>query len=144
VIGRWRYLVGGTAGTTALASVERAPINPGGTLGTFTDAGVSLVTLRRGHTAVVIGPWLYVIGGARAAGTLGTVERAAIAADGTLGAFATVSGVDLVAVREHHTSVVIQSYLYMTGGDGPGDTDTIERATIAADGSLGDFATVAA
>jgi N-acetylneuraminic acid mutarotase len=135
VIGNYLYVVGGAS--TSSNTVERAAIQADGSLRPFaTVPDVALVTPRRRHTAAVIGRYLYIVGGAGAAGTLNTVERAEITANGSLGPFAGVYA--LSGVRETHSSAVIGNYLYLLGGaDSNGPLRSVERVEINADGSLG-------
>jgi hypothetical protein len=142
VIGNSVYVVGGEAGGNQLSSVERATINADGSLGPFaTVSGVNLNQQRFGHISVVLGDFLYVIGGYASGGRLTSVERAAINANGTIGPFATVTGVALNTGRNLFTGLVTGSYLYVMGGSGDsGAIDIVERSAIAADGSLGAFA----
>ncbi|HTM19931.1 MAG TPA: hypothetical protein VL172_05475, partial [Kofleriaceae bacterium] len=124
----------------ALASVECAPIGADGTLGAFADAGVTLNTPRSGPALAVIGSWLYVIGGSSDAATLRGLERAAIAEDGTLGAFAAAG--TLQTARTGATAIVLGSTLHVLGGwNGSDLEDTYESAAILAGGNLGSFAT---
>jgi hypothetical protein len=97
------------------------------------------VTPRDGHTSAVIGHALYILGGNGRDGSLSSVERATINADGSLGAFATMPGSNLTTIRRAHTSVVIGGHLYIVGGFGNALLNSIEQATIAADGTLGPF-----
>jgi hypothetical protein len=89
----------------------------------------------------VIGDQLYVLGGVN--GPLAYVdqaERATIASDGSLGAFAAVPGGTFVSPRVEVSLAVVGDYLYGFGGfTADGDSDTVEGAKIAADGSLGPF-----
>lgn len=141
VIGNYLYLIGGFAGIARSKTVERAMINADGSLGPFATVPATLVAARYGATSAVIGNYLYVLGGN---GGGSTVERAMIDATGSLGSFATVSGVTLVTSRFYHASAVIQNYLYIISGDADGAlTNSVERAPINADGSLGPFTTVA-
>ena len=144
------YLLGGVTGAgTYSASVARATVVEGD-LGSFTNqAGVTLSTARSSFTTAVIGRYVYVIGGRSASGVTGTIERAAIAPDGTLGTFAPYTG-SLVTPRADHSAAIINGYgstryLYLFGGITGNGTilGSVEVATIAADGSLGAFATVA-
>jgi Kelch motif protein len=144
-VGNFLYVLGGSAGTGGvLDTVERASINADGSLGPFTTVtSLSLVTARYLHTTVVAGNSLYILGGAGASGTaLSSIERATINADGTLGAFTAVSDSGLVAPRYGHTSIVVGRYVYVVGGLGNGILNSVERASINSDGSLGPFITV--
>ena len=144
------YLLGGmTAASTYAASVARATVVEGN-VGNFTNqAAVTLATARAGFATAVIGTYVYVIGGRSSTGVIGTIERAAIAPDGTLGTFAPYAG-SLVTPRADHAAVVINGYgstryLYVLGGIAANGTilGSVEVATIAADGSLTPFVTVA-
>jgi N-acetylneuraminic acid mutarotase len=138
VIGRHVYAIGGgNELSDALDSVERAAAGADGSLGPFSVLpGAALATGRSGHTAAVLGGYLYVIGGHGER----SVERAAIHGDGSLGPFATVEGVALSVARGAHASAVIGNQLYVIGGQSSdGALASVERATIATDGSLGPF-----
>jgi hypothetical protein len=142
VVGHDLYVIGGENAGTPLGSVEHALIDADGTLGTFTlVTGVALVTARSGATTVVLGGYVYVIGGTNAGGPLGTVERAKIQSDGTLATFATVSGVALATARTDAASAVVGDSLYVIGGTGAsGKLASIEAAVIDPDSSLEAFA----
>jgi hypothetical protein len=144
VTSSWVYVVGGTASTGPVHSVELAATNADGTLDAFDLANASLVQARSGHTATVIGNSLYVVGGTGVSRLLGTVERAAISSDGSLGPFATVFDSELNTGRTGHASVMLGSFLYVIGGEitGGGKLGSIERAPIRRDGSLGQFAPI--
>jgi N-acetylneuraminic acid mutarotase len=143
VIGRYVYVLGGVGDSGSLNTVERASSNADGSLGPFAAVpGVNLVTARQAHTIAVIGNHLYVIGGIGNGTPLNSVEGAIIAPDGTLGPFATVSEVTLATAREGHTSAVVGNYLYVLGGAGSNALNSVERAIINSDDSLGPFATV--
>ncbi|HEY2747096.1 MAG TPA: hypothetical protein VGL86_20880, partial [Polyangia bacterium] len=87
MIGNYLYAIGGGNGTNA-AVIERASFDAGSALSAFSDAGISLHTPRRNAGSIVLGHWLYVIGGQSGA-PLASIERAQILDDnGTLGAFA--------------------------------------------------------
>lgn len=145
VIGNNYYVIGGASNFIARASVERAAINADGTIGNFSDTTVTLSTARWGLASVIIGNYLYVIGGAGTNNSpLSTVERAPINTDGTLGNFSIVPTVALNTARNAHTAQVIGNYLYVVGGYSSAGTRlaSVERAPINADGSLGTFVTV--
>jgi hypothetical protein len=144
------YLLGGSTGaSTYSASVERATVVEGH-LGSFTNQpAVTLSTARAGVTTAVAGKYVYVIGGRSATGVIGTIERATIAPDGTLGTFAPYAS-SLVTPRADHSAAVINGYgssryLYVFGGIAGNGTilGSVEVSTIAPDGTLGAFTTVA-
>jgi len=140
VVGNYVYVIGGL-GDHLLGGVERAVIRDDGSLGTFeTLAGVTLLTARRDHVVAVVGGYVYVIGGTDGDGARADVERAPIAADGTLGAFAVAPGVALNAARAGHALEVIGAYVYVIGGVGVGGSlGSMERAPIRDGGELGPF-----
>lgn len=142
VVGGTLFAIAGSGSTGTLNSIEHAAINSDGTLGPFMlDSGTALATPRTGHVSVVIGNSLFVIGGTRSDGTkLGSIERAIIQPDGSLGPFAGVDAA-LSIPRSGHTAEVIGNELYILGGDTTGGfpSSSVERASIGADGSLGTF-----
>lgn len=139
-VGRWVYLLGGRGTGGALQSVERALVHDDGTVGPFADAGVQLSSARERFGVVLLGAHLYVLGGTGSAGLLRSVERAAINADGTLGAFATVAGVELAAGRRDFGVEVLGNYVHVVGGAGDdGPVAATERAQVRPDGSLTTF-----
>jgi Kelch motif len=141
VIGHSLYVIGGSDGTHALASVEQASFDDAGAVATFFPVPDSALTsARAGAAAVVVGSWLYVLGGSDGSQPLASVERAAINPDGTLSAFAVVDGLTLATARSDHGAVVADGTLFVTGGNGPAALASVEAATIGADGSLGAFA----
>lgn len=139
---RHLYIIGGTDGSGSLNSVEHARVNPDGSLGAFGPApGATLTTARQLHSTLLVGSSLYVIGG-RGDAALGSVERAIIDVDGSLGPFTPVADVALTTARQGHASVVIGNHLYVLGGFGTTSLNSVERAIIKPDGSLGPFALV--
>src|SRR5262249_58048311 len=90
VVGDQLYVIGGFGPLAALNTIEHATIGADGALTKFATADSKLTVPRAGHTSAVIGDGLYVIGGRNDDGPVASVERAAIAPDGTLGAFAVV------------------------------------------------------
>lgn len=140
VIGSWLYVFGGHDGATYRGTVVRAPIGADGSLGAFSSAG-ALATPRAGHTATVIGRWLYVIGGHDASGTLASIERAPIGPNGELGAFEALATA-LPAARKGHAVQVLGNALFVIGGAdaAAASTATVYKATLGADGALGAFA----
>jgi hypothetical protein len=96
-------------------------------------------------STLVLGNTLYVIGGATSFGATATVDKATINEDGTFGDFQP-SGVTLNTARMAHASFVYNNDLYVLGGRTSVDfstyTQSVERAHIGADGSLGPFETI--
>ncbi|MBO9540320.1 IPT/TIG domain-containing protein [bacterium] len=141
VVGNFLYILGGYDGNH-LNHVERAEINPDGTLKPFAQVN-GFAYARSGHTSAVVGNYLYVMGGYNGS-YLSNVERATIDPDsGALGDFATVPGVSLSSARRHGAIAVIGGYIYVVGGmSNDGEMNTLVRATISIDGSIGNFASV--
>jgi N-acetylneuraminic acid mutarotase len=141
-VGNFLYAIGGSQSPSiTLSSVEAASI-AGNMIGSFGTDAVTLTTGRHGHASVVIGRWLYVIGGQDNLGhRLATIERAPIGLDGTLGPFAPF-GESLLEGRVQPNVAVLGGQLYVIGGstdiNAQGTVD-IEQAAIDASGGLGAF-----
>jgi hypothetical protein len=145
VVGGALFVIGGSDGTQPLHSVERALINPDGSLGPFSEKDQpKLLTARHSHTATVIGNYLYVIGGIGAAGdagtsTLGSIERAVINPDCSLGPFMEYSAA-LTDPRAGHSAIATSSNLYIFAGSNDAEPlSSAEFAPIEPDGALGRF-----
>ncbi len=153
------YVVGGVvcAGCAAVgadgggvtASVEVATVSAAGP-GAFALAS-PLGRARAGAAAFRVtrggNDWLYVVGGYRDDGGVTfplEVERAAIAGDGTIGAFADVGGIALDEGRAHARALVTADHVYLIGGWAGGSSyrATVTAATIDGNGDLGAFAPV--
>lgn len=78
ILGNYVYHFGGTLmGYPGINNIERAPIYPNGDIGEFTSYQNSLVVSRAGHSQLILGNYIYLIGGQTADGTLtDTIERA--------------------------------------------------------------------
>jgi hypothetical protein len=145
ILGDHLYVIGGAGSATSLITVEQAAIAADGSLGPFQIVpGVSLSEPRSGHTSVVLGKFVYNVGGMSDSAALASIERAPIGASGSLGSFAAFPGAHLVTARVHHASIVVGNTLYVLGGEviTNGVTtplDSVERSTIAPDGSPGPF-----
>jgi hypothetical protein len=79
------YVLGGNNGN-ALATIERAAINPDGSLGAFAPAG-QMIKPRVDASVLQAGSYVFVFGGS----SLNSVERAKIYPDGSLGPFEILS-----------------------------------------------------
>lgn len=136
LIGRYAYVMGGRDATQALQDVERASIDDQQRLGAFQAvAGQRLTVPREDACAVLVGHWLYVIGGKG----LKSVERSRIDADGNLLGFQPY-GEGLKAARAGATCTLSGDSLYVVGGKDADALATVEQARVTGDGSLGPFA----
>jgi hypothetical protein len=131
-----------------VTTVERAAIALDGTLGDW-EAQTSMVAPNMRFSALVIGDYLYAFGGLDQSNSpLGIVQRAAIDQDGVLGAWEDYG--DLPAVLQSATFVATDQHVFMLGGLGFDQAhqdlthDTIYRASIEVDSSLGDWETIGA
>jgi hypothetical protein len=142
--GDYLYVIGGAAGSTALDSVERAPIDAAGVVGAFAPvAGVTLATARAGQTTVVLGHALYVVGGNGAGGPLNKIERAALDPEGLAAPFVAQDRT-LNLARHDHASVVVGNYLYLIGGETGGIVGDLERVSLNVSGQITGPSSVAA
>ena len=144
VVGGLLYAIGGQMGGsnayTVLNSLESASINSDGSIGTFANAG-TMTTARVNHRTVVLGNYLYAIGGT---GTNGSVERAPISGN-SLGAFVAlptsgVNGVTQSSPRVYCGIAVSGPTVFEIGGIDTALVPTIDAASIAADGTISTFA----
>ena len=136
-IGNRLYVIGGVFNSATLATIEVAAIGNDGTLAPFNTAPVSL--LRQDATAVVLGPYLYVLSGRSGPNPengVTTISRATIAAAGSLSAFTTYSRSTTVQ-RDRAAAAVIGARVYLFGGTG--SNQTAEWASFDSNGDLGDF-----
>lgn len=125
VIGRKLYVLGGGAvGTEPAVLVAR--IRDDGSLEAFTSVETGLPPLRH-HQSVVLGSYLYVMGGENALTSAGSpdVWRAPILASGDLGLFETIAANSIS--RKRFSLAVVGRHIYVTFGlkfDGtPEDTN---------------------
>lgn len=135
--GSYVYAIGGR--NPYLDTVERAPINPDGTLGPFTVDSLKLKVARMSAGGVRVGRYLYMVGGEGFGGQLNTLERATVNSDGTLGAFA-LDARTLSSRRNRMGSVVLADKIYFFGGFDDGFLSAVDSATINADDTFGPFA----
>ena len=105
------YEIGGQNGSGVnIATVDYAPINADGTIGSWT-ATTSLPAANQQFTSVVYNGYVYEIGGNGVA----TVDYAPINANGTLGAWTATTS--LPVATSVATSVVYNGYVYEIGGN---------------------------
>jgi hypothetical protein len=136
---------GGPLASVEFATLDSQTADEGFNLGDFTTiAGSSLLEARTGLGAAATETFFYVFGGGGANGApLATVERAPIQPGG-LGAFEAVATSHLVTPRRYFSTVQAGGFVYVVGGQGADDApvDSIERAPLGEDGSLGAFEVV--
>ncbi|MHB8362920.1 MAG: Kelch repeat-containing protein, partial [Patescibacteria group bacterium] len=106
------YEIGGYNGSTKISTVEYAPINSNGTLGTWMDT-TSLPAPTYAQTSVVYNGYVYNIGGWNST-SISTVDYALLNSNGTLGTW--ISASSLPVGISDATSVVYNGYLYEIGG----------------------------
>lgn len=97
--------------------VEVATISRDGNLSSFTsDLSVKPV-INRGATSVVkIDSVVYLIGGSNTTGTLASIERSIVNAEGRLGSFSVVPRLTLQTARHSNTCLVIKDQVVILGG----------------------------
>ena len=132
------YEIGGcvTAGCTQTATVESAPINANGTIGSWT-ATTSLPTATVYATSVVSNGYVYEIGGCATLCPTATVESAPINSSGTIGSWTATT--PLPTATGWATSVVSNGYLYEIGGLNGSAVATVESAPINSSGTIGSW-----
>lgn len=156
-VGEYVYVIGGftLAGNGPTAKVEAAKVGPDGTLGAFAEVqGVLLKAARGAFAGVNTGTCLTVVGGSgdfdlvNMTRDVTASERAVINADGTLGTFGKVD-TPLVERRSGMSGFRVDDFFYVSGGKQSGTTGatmlrSVERASIAPDGTLGTFSSFSA
>ena len=132
----YMYITGGaSSGSSYLNDVQYAPINPDGTVGTWT-ATSSFTTARSSHTAVAYNGYLYVIGGYDGNTFINDVQYAPINPDGSIGTWSTTTS--FPNARYGHASVAYNGYLYVIGGlGGSFYQNDVQYAPINPDGTVG-------
>jgi len=132
------YVLGGVDGVDFLPSVEWTRILPDGRLEPW-RSGPSMQASRGFFAAVVANGWLYAVGGGNGPHgkhLLASVERARILPDGGLGPWQTEPQT-LSRPRRCAKVEAVDGYLYALGGFDGNLLDSVERARILSDGSLG-------
>lgn len=133
----YMYVVGGSnSAGTLQSSVEYAPINANGTLGSWSTATGSLPTAHKQSASVAYGGYLYSLGGNN--GSLSTTVYYANASSGNISSWSTTTSLP-TAVR-NDSAVVYNGFLYVIGGiDGSGPTGRVTYAAINSNGTLGSW-----
>jgi N-acetylneuraminic acid mutarotase len=139
-VGDVLYMIGGSNSNGYIDSVEWAGLGADGMPGEWKKTR-SLSTPRGYSAAVAYNRHVYVIGGAHGkhgADLLNTVERARINSDGTLGRWK-IERERLFSARRGVSAIVSGGYVYAIGGYNGEFLDTVERAKINIDGTLGEW-----
>lgn len=126
-----------------LASVEFAPVNSDGTLGSWQSTSSTNIP-RYNASAVISGNHIYIIGGQNSSGITTTVEMATINSDGTLSSWEFVN--NLTTHRVAQSSVSVNGYIYAIGGITNNNLgangsiiSSVEKAQVNSDGTLGSW-----
>ena len=128
------YEIGGFNGSAVLSTVDYAPINSNGTLGSWSSTS-SLPTIIWYATSVVYNGYVYEIGGNNGSTVFSTVDYAPINSNGTLGTWSSTSS--LPTATDFATSVVYNGYVYEIGGNnGSTYLSTVDYAPINSNGTL--------
>jgi N-acetylneuraminic acid mutarotase len=142
VAGRLLFVLGGltTVSGSASSTAEAGIIRPDQAISTFSTQDPQFSIARGGFAAARIENHLYAIGGSSGGSTLGSIEYSE-ETNANFGAFGSTAVASLVTASLGQASVVIGRALYVLGGvDENGNLlQTIERAPIGLDGTLGAF-----
>jgi hypothetical protein len=135
------YVMGGSTSGGVVNTVEYAPLNANGTVGSWTLAN-SFTTGRREFSGEIYGNYMYILGGWDGSGNYyNDVQYAPINSNGTLGTWNS-AGTGFTLGREGVSSAVSDGYLYVVGGwDGVIDHDDVQYAPINSNGTLGTWNT---
>lgn len=145
------YVYGGNdGGTNFYNTVEYAPINSNGTVGTWNTTS-SFITGRWNFGSAAYNGYLYLLGGGSGSGSLNDVQYAPFNGNGTLGAWhythnSTDDGTTFVAgfttARSANGAVAYNGYLYVMGGQNSGGTTVsdVQYAPLNANGTVGTWA----
>lgn len=128
------YYVSGSNGSGYVGTVQTAPINADGTLGTWT-IGTAIPATFYGAQAVLTKNRVYVIGGNYSSGA-NNVWSAPINSDGTVGTW--VGGPNFPITNYYHNCIVTKNRLYVIGGyNGASYLSSVYYAMINPDGTIG-------
>ncbi len=137
------FVIGGNASDDfAQRNVYSTPLRRDGVIGLWQELA-PLPQALIGHASVVVGDYLFVLGGANTNGTQSSVFRAQIRPDGTLSPWATLPS--LPEPLDNMAAVAANGSIYVLGGELStvgAVSDTIYRAQVNADGSIGSWQTL--
>ncbi len=139
IMNGYAYTFGGY-GSGYTSTVQYAPINGNGTMGTWSTTS-ALPAVRGYISAVSATGYVYVIGGSDGSTNQNTIYIAKQNSDGTLGTWL-ASSVTLPTANNALSAVAANGYLYILGGNvGGSAVTTVSYAHINGDGSLNSFVT---
>jgi N-acetylneuraminic acid mutarotase len=139
VVGDSLYVMGGASAVDYLDTVERATIDAHGELSNFSIVS-KLTRRRRGLTSVVIGNYVYALGGYDFSISQSS-ERAPIGASAALSPLAAAPTTQAAVARSQAVTAVVGNNVYLVGGDdGSVVGPPVARAAVLGDGTLAPFA----
>lgn len=133
------YVVGGLSTTTTyLSTVQYAPINADGSVGTWAST-TALPGIRATSVAVAYNGFIYVLGGRTAASTyINSVVMAPLSPTGGIGTAGWTYTSSFKNTRNYLGTAVANGFLYIFGGwDGTTYYQDIQYAVITSNGTLG-------
>ena len=134
VVGKRLYVIGGTGDSVQRGIVSAdVPFLSDAFDRDFAYEPDNNLTKRTGHSLVLAGKTLHVIGGLTGSAGAAPIESSSVMPDGVLGAFTAPTGISLVTPRSMHTTVTLGNYVYVLGGRSSlgGMLMSLERAMIA-------------
>lgn len=136
------FLMGGSNGTNYLNTILSAPINADGTIGSWSNYGTFPEPIFDA-TVVATNNRVHILGFTTSNGTKSDrTYSAAINVDGTIGSW--TAGTTLPYGLAAGSPILTSSYIYLIGGIKTGSfyTNTVFRAPVNADGSIGTWVTM--
>jgi hypothetical protein len=136
------YSVGGdniNTGVYGTSTVEYAPLNSNGTVGTWQATNPLPVTAYN-HGTVAYNGYLYAISGTQNLAASASVYYAPISASGTVGSWQTTTAIPTYESNAgYHFDFAYDNYLYVAGGitSGGNMTSSIMEAPINSNGTVG-------
>ena len=143
------YVIGGMLTSGSLTNtVCYSAIDSAGVLGAWATT-TSFINIRERFSAVAYNGYMYVLGGDSVGSFYNDVQYAAIASNGTIGAWhytdsdldrSTTFNAGFTTARSNHTSVVYNGFLYVIGGlSSGGNLTSVQYAHVNADGTVGSW-----
>ena len=151
------YVAGGINGTYQ-KDVQYAPINSDGTLGSFATDAQPMPIAKTQMSVAVYNGYLYMLGGDQSVSTTSckntgvasakcneviyaSISTGTVTGFGTNGTpWTTDAGGNFTSIRQSHTSVAYNGYLYVIGGTNGSEFADVQYAPINVDGSVGAWA----